>query len=52
MAATLRRFHGLRLLKSAPALSLQQVKIVNGGCKFFYSHRSTLKESCIRWRKT
>ncbi|EDW93498.1 cytochrome c1, heme protein, mitochondrial [Drosophila yakuba] len=26
MAATLRRFHGLRLLKSAPALSLQQAK--------------------------
>lgn len=26
MAATLRRFHGLRLLKSAPALNLQQAK--------------------------
>ncbi|EDV51009.1 cytochrome c1, heme protein, mitochondrial [Drosophila erecta] len=26
MAATLRRFHGMRLLKSAPALSLQQAK--------------------------
>ncbi|XP_022222789.1 cytochrome c1, heme protein, mitochondrial [Drosophila obscura] len=42
MAATLRRFHGLRLLKSTPALNLQQAKNLSSASSWANSNKKLI----------